>query len=260
MAESNSPHLHDELFAGYVLGDLSSEELAELEALIAANPALETELWQLQEAATSLPYGLPVAQPAATVRANVLAAAATPFPAIPTPAARRRRLVFSFAAGSAAAIAAIAFGINNWQLRQQLGAAHAAIAQQQLTLDQKTTQLSEQSDLIAMLQQAETHVMPLKGMAQLTQATGAAIVTNAQPVAILILKNLPPLPNGKSYLLWEVADGQKKACGPFQPNPKGQVFVKLPLASPNLTNLVVTVEETPTPDKPKGPMVMSSEI
>lgn len=260
MAESNFPQAPDELLAGYILGDLSSEELAELEALLRDDPAMQTELKQLQAVATVLPYGLPVAQPAAHVRTQVLAAvAAAPQNSGGRAKTKRRRLI-PILAGSVAAIAAIAVGINNWQLRQQLGAAHAAIAQQQLALAQQTSLLTNQTELIAMLQQTKTQIMPLRGMAQLTNASGAAIVAEAQPAAILILKNLPPLPDGKSYLLWEVANNKKIACGAFRPNPQGQVFVKMPLANPDLTTLVVTVEESLTPDKPKGPMVMSSQI
>lgn len=262
MAESNSPESLQELLAGYVLGNLSPEEAEELQTQLAEHPDLMEEVAQLQEVLAVLPYGLPEAKPSAELRTTILkATTATPLETAQPPRTRRRfGRSLPLVAGSIAAVAAIAIGLDNLQLRQQLRTAQSTLTQQQTQLAQQDAKLASQKDLIAMLQHSETHITPLKGMAQLTRASGTAVVTDNQPEAILILKNLPPLTQEKSYTLWEITNGKKIACGTFRPNDQGQVFVKLPVINPQQPTFAVTIEDSPNPAQPQGPMVMTSKI
>ena len=114
-----------------------------------------------------------------------------------------------------------------------------------------------------MLQAPQTKLVTLKGMDQLSKAAGNVVITPGEAGAIVVLQDLPSLPAGQTYNLWAVANGQKVAAGNFIANPQGRVFVKVPLTSATsdrVTNLVVTIEASPTPLSPQGPMVMTSSL
>jgi len=67
------PDNWQELMAGYALGDLSPEEIEELQRLIAENPNLRAEVASLQEVLALMPYALPQQEPSAPLRDAILA-------------------------------------------------------------------------------------------------------------------------------------------------------------------------------------------
>ncbi|MGD1905193.1 MAG: hypothetical protein ACFB0C_04270 [Leptolyngbyaceae cyanobacterium] len=82
------------LAAGYVLGDLSSEEMAHFQQLLETQPELAQTVAALQETLAMLPYGLPPQRPAGEVRSRLLKTAAAerkPEPAIKPPQRNRLR-------------------------------------------------------------------------------------------------------------------------------------------------------------------------
>ncbi|MEO0985494.1 MAG: hypothetical protein AAFY20_08095 [Cyanobacteria bacterium J06639_14] len=88
------------LAAGYVLGDLSSEEMAQFQQLLAIQPELVQVVTSLQETLALLPYGLPQQVPQQQVRSRLLEAAQPPAKAIPaapssSPPIKRRYLPWS---------------------------------------------------------------------------------------------------------------------------------------------------------------------
>ena len=68
-----NPEELNALVAGYVLGDLSSDEMARFQELLMVYPELAKEVASLQEALSMLPYGLPPQQPDSQVRSRLLA-------------------------------------------------------------------------------------------------------------------------------------------------------------------------------------------
>ncbi len=244
MVEPIRPEHWQELIAGYVLGDLNPAEAEVVQQLLAAHPDLVGEVHQLQEVLAAMPYSLPEVPLPAHLRSAVVGTPAQATTISVRPQRRRRLLQV---VGSIAAIVLVAIAIDNVRLRQQLASTQAQAAQQK--------------DLIAMLQESKTQVVSLKGMDQMSDASGNVVITPGHPQGIVILQNLPALPPGKIYQLWSVVDGKKVASGQFAGNPRGNVFVKVPLSvSAGITGLVVTVEASPTPDRPTGPMVMTSSL
>ncbi|NJN21204.1 MAG: hypothetical protein HC812_08475 [Leptolyngbya sp. RL_3_1] len=77
------------LAAGYVLGDLSSEEMAQFKQLLETQPELAQTVAALQDTLAMLPYGLPPQCPDRRVRSRLLSNVTTvsnPIPAlIPAP-------------------------------------------------------------------------------------------------------------------------------------------------------------------------------
>ncbi|MEM9163569.1 MAG: hypothetical protein AAGC54_10945 [Cyanobacteria bacterium P01_F01_bin.4] len=86
------PLFHDwqTLAAGYVLGDLSSEEMAQFQQLLAAHPKLTQTVADLQETLSMLPYGLPQQQPGRQVRSHLMATAKAQLSPTPAPLSQKR--------------------------------------------------------------------------------------------------------------------------------------------------------------------------
>lgn len=247
------PEQLEELMAGYVLGNLSSEETEEFRQLLTEHPELATQVHRLQEVLEVMPYALPEVAPPQQLRWAILeTASADSVPSEnPNPVLRKRRngspLLWSSLIGSVAAILALAFGLDNYRLQQQVTTMQAQIARQK--------------DVIAMLQQPNTHLVSLKGMEPAATASGSIIMTPGEPKAVLIVQNLPVLPKGQFYQLWSVVNEEKIPWGPFNTSQHGTVFVKLSMPSNlEMTSLVVTVEGSPVPKSPEGLMVMKSNL
>ena len=260
MTEPLFPEHSEELMAGYVLGNLSSEEAEELRLLLTENPELATEVASLQEVLEVMPYALPDIAPPPHLYAAILEAASAASVAEPNPHvsgvtnsfSRQKRkhslLQWSRVIGSVAvALLALAVSLDNYRLKQQITTLEA--------------QVVRQKDVIAMLQQPNTRLVSLKGMADASAASGSIVITPGEPKAVLILRNLPILPKGQFYQLWSVNNNQKIAWEQFNTNEAGTVFVKLSLpANVEVTPLVVTVEASPLLKNPAGPMVMTGTL
>lgn len=249
------PERLEELMAGYVLGNLSSEEAEELNQLLTEHPELETELQRLQEVLGVLPYALPEVEPPQQLRQSILdtvSAESSIELSNPLPVAQKRRrrnspLFWSRIVGSVAALLVLALVFENYQIRGRVENLEAEVAPREA--------------VIAMLQKPDTHVVPLKGMAQASAATGSMIVTPGDSKAVLILKNLPVLPKGQVYQLWSVVNDETIPWGQFRTRQHGTVFVKFSRPSNfEVTALAITVEVSPTPTAPAGPMVMAGNL
>jgi anti-sigma-K factor RskA len=239
----------EELVAGYVLEDLSPEEKKVFDQLLQERPEqVAAEIRQLKETLALTPYALPEAVPSSLLRNQLLEAAqqqTTTVTDLSLYAPRRSKAWISWA-GSAAAVAALVFGLDSYRLRQELQAAQA--------------QLAEQRSLVSMLHQANTRLVAFRASTPSSKASGNLVITPTAPEAVLTLTNVPPLSEGQMYRLWAVVKGKKIACGEFTPSAEGSVFVKLPMDDKTANNpLVVTLEPTQS-STASGPMVMSTGI
>ncbi len=283
MTAPRSPEYLEELLAGYVLGDLSPEEAEDLQQILLDRPELLAEAQILQEVLAALPYTLPVVEPSPQLRQNILDALTInnsldngleDSPAQPSNAQVRlgdRVAGISLSSmvvpqrdvgeqpgwkisrlwlkviGGIAVLVALAIAVDNYRLRQQ------AVAMQR--------QINGQADLIAMLQQPNTRLVSLKGMDQAVTASGNIVVTPGESQAVLILQNLSPLPDGQAYQLWSIVNNQKIPWEQFRVDQRGTVFAKLSLPDNQaVTRLAITIEVSPSPPEPTGPMVMLSDL
>ena len=263
------PEYLEELLAGYVLGNLSPEEAEDLQRILLDRPELVAEVQILQEVLAALPYALPVMEPSSQLRQNILEALAInnsldhtqenalddrhqlthhqSNPSIQINRPRWQTIPWRKVIGGIAALVTVAIAVDSYRLRQQI------IAMQR--------QINGQRDLIAMLQQPNTRLVSLKGMDQAVTASGNIVVTPGEPQAVLILQNLSPLPDGQAYQLWSIVNNQKIPWEQFRVDQKGTVFVKLALPQNQaVTRLAITVELSPPPPEPTGPMVMTSDL
>ncbi len=240
MTGSVSPEHLEELMAGYVLGDLDPEEAEEFGRLLAENPQLATEVNRLQDALDTLPYALPEVEPPAHLRSAILDA--TSGETNLRPARKRSRFPWNTVVGSVAALVALALGLDNYRLRQELKTAQA------------------QKHVVTVLQQPNTRVFSLAGTDKADSASGSIVINLDDKKAVIVFQNLPTPPTDQIYRLWAIIDNKKIPCAQFSASQQGKVLdeFSLPTAACSATNstLAVTLEPLPAPPQPVGPAVM----
>ena len=245
MNKPEIPDKLDELMAGYVLGNLSSEEAGELQQLLESQPERAKDIDSLKEVLELMPYALPSMAPPQHLGDSIFQAAAIDIKE--KPIQKRFSLTGGKVAGYIAAVLVGALAWNNYSLRQNLITAQGEIA--------------HQKDVVAMLQNPETHLVSMKGMDMASSASGRIIMTPGEPKSVLILQKLPILPEGKYYQLWSIVHGKKVPSGQFNASKNGNVLVKLPTPSAlEVTGLLITLEESSKPQNLPGLMVMTSNL
>lgn len=189
------------LIAGYVLGNLDAEEAAELERLLKDDPAIAVELAKMQKT-LELAYSSPETPSPAHMRARIVGAdparnslirdsTARDSPAreTPAPAAARSPAGSSFrwnrVIGGAVAAAVLLLGINNYRLWTALQAQQSP----------QSVQPGDSSEILT---------YELLGADSAGSGSAALVVNPSRLVANLTAQNLPPLPAGKTYVLWTV--------------------------------------------------------
>lgn len=268
MSVSNYPHEWEELLAGYVLGDLTTEEVTEMQQLIVEHPEIIQEIDRLQETLALLPLSLNAAHPSPNLRDRIAAAAIPvaenvtnniadsldPLTAPQAPEFRQvpRRQNFwkllGIGLGSISAIAIVGLGFDNYQMRQQ-------IATNQI-------ELQKYKQAIALLQASDNRMISLKGMGAIPAATGSVMIAPMEKTAMINIQNLMPIPQENSYRLWAIVDGKKIDCAKFRPDAQGKVFLKVPLGSAlkQSNTLIITIEPNKDMPEPTGEMVMKGEV
>lgn len=244
MTSSALPDNWQELLAGYVLGDLDPDEIAQVEQLLADRPDLAEEVRSLQSTLDLLPLGLPSQAPSPNLRDRILAAA-QPTPATPVQASRARGNRLSAWLGLGWAVTAVALGalaLDNYRLRQE---------QQQLEA------------VVASFSQPATRFYALSGTKAQPQAVGRLVIDPNNQSASIVTNQLATLPSGQAYRLWAMADGKPVYCGQFTPTPASDrpISWQLPEAACNSTTaqMLITAESATAPPVPAGPLVLQSQ-
>jgi len=245
------PKLEDEA-VDYVLGELSADARRDLERALAADPARAAELRRLHGVLGLLPYAT-AEDPPAGLRARVLAAAEAQARAaarVGAPAtvhdldaarARRagRRIPWSRVAAAAAAVLALALGIDDYRTRRDVA------LERQLT---------------AALQ--EPNVVQRFALAGAGGAYGTVALDLDAKKGAVVLRGMAPLPAGRVYRLWARVLDAAVPCGDFHPSPDGAVVAQfaVPVESYKgpVGQLFVTVEARGAPPTPTGPAVLAS--
>ena len=233
------------LAAGYVLGDLTTDEMAQLEQLVATKPDLLQEIHALQASFELLPQALTQVEPPAHLRQAI---ATAPSSQTSTPPSRPARLLLKLLAGLLA-LATLALALDNLRLRQQLQMAQDA-----------------QIDRVAsILQQPKSRLIALKGKD--SNAAGTLLFTPGRWQEVIVsLGNLPPLPPAQIYRMWlSLENGEILYCGEFNTDPQGSVFVrftppKTPPKGVKAKELFVTIDASQKTPTPTGERVMQGAI
>jgi anti-sigma-K factor RskA len=246
----------EELLAGYVLGDLTPEEVVEVDRLLASRPELLEEVNSLQETMALIPFALPEASPSPTLRPQLLEQAQQQVQqeivgaAISTPQQPRRIWLpnntwLAILGGGVMTAIAIGLGFDSWQVRQELASTRSDLARYR--------------DAVALLRQPNSRLLALKGMGATPTASGSITIAPSSQTATIAIQNLVPLPKGKVYRLWAVVNGQKVDCAEFTPDSQGKVLLQIPLDrfSTSMGTVAITIEPNQRTHEPTGEMVMT---
>jgi hypothetical protein len=270
------PEQVQNLLAGYILGDLTPKEAAQVTQLLEHSPDLLTELHQLQSTLAVLSLSLPVACLPQQLEARILQAAqAEDFPTAHSPAKQiRQSRPRPWKWGIAIAAVMIAgLGSETYRLHQKLAMSqlenrrlYQQMATLQATLGQirqnevSTTrqELSRYQEAVNLLRQPNNRFLTLKGTGSTVQSSGSLVLVPTKDSAILVLRDVALLSEGKVYRLWALVNGQKVSCADFKPNAQGEVFLQLALNQwGGTTEVVVTVEPDRAMSMPVGEMVIT---
>ncbi|NEQ26376.1 MAG: anti-sigma factor [Microcoleus sp. SIO2G3] len=247
MAMSLPPERQQELIAGYVLGDLTSEEAAEFEQLLAQDPLIVAEVAQMQQA-LELAYAPPEIAPPNHLRSTLLNKISDR-PVATVARLSRRSIAPRFQNGIAIAAAALIVVLagNNYRLWRTL----------------QTTQVEPQS-------------APLTYSLQPTSTSSSAAATATMSVnpdrleATIEMQNLPPLQAGQVYVLWTVLSPnapyttdakQAILTEVFQVDDRGNFTqtIAVPEAYRNrdlVAKVAVTIESATAPQKHTGSPIL----
>lgn len=241
MSGSLTPEHLEELIAGYVLGDLCSEEAEEFIKLLTENPEVIQEVNRLQEVLGLIPYALPEVVPPQHLRSAIVEAVQAP---VKNSLTRKSAPVWSKIVGSVAAIFALTLGLDNYRLRQDL---------------------NNTKDVITVMRQPETHLFSVKGKDKVATASGSILMDFEKDKAVIALQNLPTPPADQAYWLWAVIDnGKTIRCGQFNSGSGGKVLDKISTPSgaydhgTEISRLLITLESSQTPRQPSAQIVMVS--
>jgi anti-sigma-K factor RskA len=272
-SERESSESVESLLAGYVLGNLTPEEVAQVKQLLETDPSVAAEVDRLQATLALLPLSLPTVEfPPDRLEAKILQAAQNHSSDLPGLRPMRTPR-WSIALGSIAALAIAAFGFQTYQLQQKLAAAQSenlqlqqALTTAQASLDQlrqsdsqtMRQQLSQYQQAVNLLGEANSRFLTLKGTRPQSASSGSLVISPKSNAALLVLRNVESLPPGKTYRMWAIMNGKKVTCTDFKPNEQGEVFLEIPLDQwGTATEVVVTLEPDRQLPQPVGEMVIT---
>jgi anti-sigma-K factor RskA len=234
----------EELQDAYVLGALPDEERKEFEEYLAAHPERRAEIEELGTVAGLLALSPQEHEPSPELRQRIMDAvgAETVHPV------ENRRSVFAWMGEllrvrnlALGAAALLVLGLFSWSmlLRGEV---------QDLQGRVQSLQNQPQGPQMVELEGAGTE-----------QGARAELVTLEGDRAVLVLEDMPPLPEGKTYQIWVIEEDVPKPSGLFKPKRDSvAAVVENPLGGGDV--LAVTVEPEGGSPQPTTDPVLAAEV
>ena len=210
-----------ELSAAYALDALDPAEEREFEQHLRTCERCREEVSSFEAAAAALAFGVESPEPPPALRGRILErvrderGVVVPF--------RRRRIAFGVVSGLAAAAAAVAIGLGIWAAS--------------LSSDLDTTR-----DALAVLADPAAKSIDLQG------AEGRLVVA-PEGDAALVVRDLDPAPEGRTYEAWVIEGKTPKPAGLFDGDDRRDL-VLLDRKVPENAVVAVTVEKDGGVDAP----------
>ncbi len=248
--------VHDQLgdqAASYVLGALTPAEKQAFEAHLATCARCAAEVRSLTPVAGALAALAPPADPAASVRAGLLAAIDT----------GRSRRYPSWLAAAASVALAVALGGYAAQLRGRVGTLEGRLREATLRAEAGERQVAdarrttfEAQSAVAVLAAPDLARIDLAGQPAAPRASARAFWSRSRGL-VFTAANLPVPPPGRAYQLWVLtAQPAPISAGMMKPDADGRVNARFDTPSdlPRPVALAVTLEPeagvpTPTGEK-----------
>lgn len=220
--------LHD-LTPAYALDALDAEDRTSYELHLATCERCRAELETMQAAASSLAYAVRSPAPPPELRERIVEQARRERGNV---VALRPRRTLSYVLGAGAAVAAcIAVAVGLWA---------ASLS----------SQLDRQRSVVEVLADPEARSIALDG------AGGRLVVTRSGEAA-LVVSDLAPAPEGKTYEIWVIEADRPLRAGLFDAS-GGREVVRLTRPVPERAVVAVTVERDGGVDSPTTEPVLSA--
>ena len=265
MNRSDFPDKWHDLFSGYVLGNLTPDEQAELTQLLQTQPELRDELRAYEATFDRLPQALEQPLPPSNLEAKILQRVHTPtatsrFERHSSTPYNRRRYLWGVSGAIAAGLLLIV-GWDNYRLRRSLTANVQKLNAAQDVIQRLQREQQEIATVLASLQNPDA-VYALQGTGEFANTLGSIVTVASENKAILLARDLPSLPEDQVYRFWAATatgDGLMY-CGQFTVDEVALVEWSLPDAACGLqtSQAAVTIDPITASTASGGELVMLS--
>ena len=257
-----------DMAAAYVLDALDADEARAFEERLETDPALRAEVRAQREALSALADAVPPTRAPASLKARIMdearsvrpidSAQSEPGPtdsASAKPAAPdvpSRRPVLPWALAVAATVAALAVGISNRQLSEQVDATRDRVADLQAAVVEADLEVAQRDSLLASLLGPDIRTASL---AATGSEPSARLFWNGTTGEVIVTAfGLPPAPEGRIYQLWGIGEGADPvSLGTFQTSADGTAVVRAS-APPDAQFDVSAMTEEPVGGSPQPTM------
>ena len=232
----------EDLKEAYVLDALSDEERHEFERYLARHPERQAEIDELRAVVSLLSLAPAEQEPSPELRRRVMETVRSE--ATPQHQPQRRTVLKEWLRPrrlAAAAAALVIAGLLFWNgyLQVQVG-----------NLQNRNQNLQGQ------VRTLKAYAMQSTGMAK---GASAEVIRMKNGKMILTASNLPPAPDGKTYQIWIIKNGNPKPAGLFEPSGKA-VAVPVSAKPKNAQVVAVTVEPAGGSPKPTSSPVLAAKL
>jgi anti-sigma-K factor RskA len=229
--------LHD-LTAGYALDALDPDERAAYEAHLQTCERCRAELTSLTQVTGALAVASSGPAPAPELRERILGEASAEATRVVPIASRRRPVIIPTAVAGIAAAVAIGLGIWGISTASDLDDTRAALEREQAAA--------------AVLADSDSRSFPLE--------TGEGrLVVGSDGAGVLVIDDLAPAPEGRTYQAWVVAGETPVSAGIFAPTgTDDRALVPLEAPVPDGARVAVTVEQEGGADAPTTAPIAAS--
>jgi len=234
----------------YVLGNLTAVECGEVEQYALEYPEIGKEIEAIEEALELYAQANAV-QPPADLEPSILDKLKDKIPqsaAMPQKA-EGRLIKLPTVLAIAASLAALVWGISQYQQRSETEGELAELQTQYEQLQTNCTEQLQQKEKLeawfAFLKDKNTSAVEMKGLPDKQQGAVAIVYQNDnQNKSYLEVVDMPEVPAGKQYQLWAIVDGQPVDMGVFDVAiTPDTAFLEVPFIA-NVQAYAVTVEKT----------------
>jgi anti-sigma-K factor RskA len=233
------------ILEAYVLGELSSQEIAEVERNLVAYPELKEELERVEEAHENLLMAVAV-QPPASVKQKLFEKIGEPGEAKVVELKSENVSMWKFAAAASISVALISSVLaynywNKWQsASDELTALIAMNQRVAKDYNQVNKRLDELANDIKVMDNPAFSRVVMKGTEQAPEALASVYWNAGSQEVYLRIQNMKALATESQYQLWAIIDGKPVDAGVFDPDQAG--LIKMKNIAAGATNFAVTIE------------------
>lgn len=237
---------YKENLPAYALGTLDPDDTAALEAHLRLCEACRSELVTYRRLSRGLLAALPPQAPPPAVRERLKARVR----GVAAPRALRKTFTFSQVAAGLVVLALLGMNILSFlQLRD--------LQRQQTEL---LHQVQSDQTALSMLAYPGTESVPIEG----GEVSGSLLINKEENTAVIIVWDLPPLPEDRTYQAWLVQpDGVRVSAAIFRPQAQ-QTYTTGVISTPQSLNMFsslgVTVEPAGGSPAPTGDRVLKVDF